>query len=204
MIDKTCEVYSLRFFEELLELIGISPWRSSRLIKRKFHHCLWRLPYTEVLVCHKQRIEVFHSNLSIERSWVPFHCWVSLFLTGFTSSCTTAHSTPGYLNICSRQARLRPTHYSTPGYLNICTHHISFLFFFFLLHTHHFSLFSQFFYSFFFFPFSFTPFHPYPLPSSFSFSFFFLPFSPHNTILRNSDYIPAISMIPNSSIAVLH
>jgi hypothetical protein len=131
MIDKTCEVYSLRFFEELLELIGISPWRSSRLIKRKFHHCLWRLPYTEVLVCHKQRIEVFHSNLSIERSWVPFHCWVSLFLTGFTSSCTTAHSTPGYLNICSRQARLRPTHYSTPGYLNICTHHISFLFFFF-------------------------------------------------------------------------
>jgi hypothetical protein len=46
---------------------------------------LWRLPYTEVLVCHKQRVEVFHSNLFIERSWVPFPCWVSLFLTGFTS-----------------------------------------------------------------------------------------------------------------------
>ena len=61
------------------------PWRSSRLIKRSFHHRLWRLPYTEVLVCHKQRVEVFHSNLSIERSWVPFRCWVSLFLTGFTS-----------------------------------------------------------------------------------------------------------------------
>ena len=61
------------------------PWRSSRLIKRKLHHCLWRLPYTEVLVCHKQRVEVFHSNLSIERSWVPFRCWVSLFLMGFTS-----------------------------------------------------------------------------------------------------------------------
>jgi hypothetical protein len=26
------------------------PWRSSRLIKRKLHHRLWRLPYTEVLV----------------------------------------------------------------------------------------------------------------------------------------------------------
>jgi len=61
------------------------PWCSSRLIKRSFHHRLWRLPYTEVLVCHKQRVEVFHSNLSIERSWVPFRCWVSLFLTGFTS-----------------------------------------------------------------------------------------------------------------------
>jgi hypothetical protein len=24
MIDKTCEVYSLRFFEELIELVGIS------------------------------------------------------------------------------------------------------------------------------------------------------------------------------------
>ena len=46
---------------------------------------LWRFPYTEVLVCHKQRVEVFHSNLSIERSWVPFRCWVSLFLTRFTS-----------------------------------------------------------------------------------------------------------------------
>ena len=32
--------------------------------------------------------EVFHSNLSIERSWVPFRCWVSLFLTGFTSGIT--------------------------------------------------------------------------------------------------------------------
>jgi hypothetical protein len=62
------------------------PWRSSRLMKRSFHHRLWRLPYTEVLVCHKQRVEVFHSNLSIERSWVPFRCWVSLFLTGFTSN----------------------------------------------------------------------------------------------------------------------
>jgi hypothetical protein len=51
----------------------------------KFHHRLWRLPYTEVLVCHKQRVEVFHSNMSLERSWVPFRCWVSLFLTGFTS-----------------------------------------------------------------------------------------------------------------------
>ena len=61
------------------------PWRSSRLIKRKLHHSLWRLPYTEVLVCHKQWVEVFHSNLSIERSWVPFRCWVSLFLTRFTS-----------------------------------------------------------------------------------------------------------------------
>jgi hypothetical protein len=61
------------------------PWRSSRLIKRSFHHRLWRLPYTEVLVCHKQRVKVFHSNLSIERSWVPFRCWVSLFLTRFTS-----------------------------------------------------------------------------------------------------------------------
>jgi hypothetical protein len=61
------------------------PWRKSRLIKRSFHHRLWRLPYTEVLVCHKQRVKVFHSNLSIERSWVPFRCWVSLFLTGFTS-----------------------------------------------------------------------------------------------------------------------
>jgi hypothetical protein len=46
---------------------------------------LWRLPYTEVLVCHKQQVEVIPSNLSIERSWVPFRCWVSLFLTGFTS-----------------------------------------------------------------------------------------------------------------------
>jgi hypothetical protein len=62
------------------------PWRSSRLIKRSFHHRLWRLPYTEVLVCHKQRVEVFHSNLFIEQSWVPFRCWVSLFLTGFTST----------------------------------------------------------------------------------------------------------------------
>ena len=35
--------------------------------------------------CHKQRVEVFHLNLSIERSWVPFCCWVSLFLTRFTS-----------------------------------------------------------------------------------------------------------------------
>jgi hypothetical protein len=61
------------------------PWRSSRLIKRKLHHRLWRLPYTEVLVCHKQQVEVIPSNLSIERSWVPFRCWVSLFLTGFTS-----------------------------------------------------------------------------------------------------------------------
>ena len=61
------------------------PWRSSRLIKWKLHHRLWRLPYTEVLVCHKQRVKVFHSNLSIERSWVPFRCWVSLFLTRFTS-----------------------------------------------------------------------------------------------------------------------
>jgi len=51
----------------------------------EFHHRLWRLPYTEVLVCHKQRVEVFHSNLSLERSWIPFRCWVSLFLTGFTS-----------------------------------------------------------------------------------------------------------------------
>ena len=61
------------------------PWRSSRLIKRSFHHCLWHLPYIEVLVCHKQRVEVSHSNLSIERSWVPFRCWVSLCLMGFTS-----------------------------------------------------------------------------------------------------------------------
>jgi hypothetical protein len=68
MIDKkTCEVYS-------------------RLIKRKLHHRLWRLPYAEVLVCHKQRVEVIPSNLSIERSWVPFRCWVSLFLMGFTSN----------------------------------------------------------------------------------------------------------------------
>jgi hypothetical protein len=51
----------------------------------EFHHRLWRLPYTEVLVCHKQRVEVIPSNLSIERSWVPFRCWVSLFLAGFTS-----------------------------------------------------------------------------------------------------------------------
>ena len=65
------------------------PWRSSRLIKRKLHHRLWRLPYTEVLVCHKQRVEVFHLNLSIERSWVPFRCWVSLFLTRFTSIGST-------------------------------------------------------------------------------------------------------------------
>ena len=48
------------------------PWCSSRLIKRKLHHRLWRLPYTEVLVCHKQRVEVFHSNLSIERLGFPF------------------------------------------------------------------------------------------------------------------------------------
>ena len=61
------------------------PWRSSRLIKRKLHYRLWCLPYTKVLVCHKQRVEVFHSNLSIERSWVPFCCWVSLFLTWFIS-----------------------------------------------------------------------------------------------------------------------
>jgi hypothetical protein len=51
----------------------------------EFHHRLWRLPYTEVLVYHKQRVEVFHSNLSLERSWVPFRCWVSLVLTRFTS-----------------------------------------------------------------------------------------------------------------------
>jgi hypothetical protein len=63
------------------------PRRSSRLIKRKLHHRLWRLPYAKVLVCHKQRVEVIPSNLSIERSWVPFRCWVSLFLTGFTSAC---------------------------------------------------------------------------------------------------------------------
>ena len=61
------------------------PWRSSWLIKRSFHHHLWRLPYTEVLVCHKQQVEVSHLNLSIEWSWVPFRCWVSLFLMGFTS-----------------------------------------------------------------------------------------------------------------------
>ena len=60
-------------------------WRSSRLIKRSFHHRLWRLPYTKVFVCHKQRVKVSHSNLSIERFWVPFRCWVSLILTGFTS-----------------------------------------------------------------------------------------------------------------------
>jgi hypothetical protein len=77
-LTKTCEIYSLWFFEELLEHIGIS--RGVHL-----HHRLWRLPYTEVLVCHKQRVEVIPSNLSIERSWVPFRCWVSLFLTGFTS-----------------------------------------------------------------------------------------------------------------------
>jgi hypothetical protein len=69
-------------------------WRSSRLIKRSFHHRLWRLPYTEVLVCHKQWVEVFHSNLSIERSWVPFRCWVSLFLTGFTSLSFLVPSPP--------------------------------------------------------------------------------------------------------------
>jgi hypothetical protein len=92
------------------------------------------------------------------------------FFFFFFSSCTAARSTPSYLNICSRQARLRPTHYSTPGYLNICTQHISFLFFFFLLHTHHFSLFSQFFYSF-FFP---LLFHSTPrLPPSFFFLFLF-------------------------------
>jgi hypothetical protein len=56
----------------------------------------------------------------------------------------------------------------------------------------------------FFFPFFFTPLHAYPLPSSFSFSFLFSPFSPRNTILWNSNYILAISMIPNSSIAILH
>ena len=60
-------------------------WRSSRLIKRSFHHHLWRLPYTKVFVYHKQRVEVSHSNLSIEQFWVPFRCWVSLILTGFTS-----------------------------------------------------------------------------------------------------------------------
>ena len=61
------------------------PWCSSQLIKRKLHHRLWHLPYTEVLVYHKQRVEVFCSNLSIERSWLPFRWWVSLFLTRFTS-----------------------------------------------------------------------------------------------------------------------
>ena len=64
-------------------------WRSSRLIKQSFHHHLWHLPYIEVFVCHKQRVEVSHLNLSIERSWVPFRCWVSLFLTGFTSDTTS-------------------------------------------------------------------------------------------------------------------
>ena len=75
------------FFGSLKNYSNLSgfPWRSSRLIKRSFHHHLWRLPYTEVLVYHKQRVEVSHLNLSIERSWVPFRCWVSLFLTGFTS-----------------------------------------------------------------------------------------------------------------------
>jgi hypothetical protein len=85
IIHKTCEVYSLWFFEELLKLIGISHGIHLDLSNGVSHHRLWRLPYTEVLVCHKQRVEVFHSNLSIERSWVPFRCWVSLFLTGFTS-----------------------------------------------------------------------------------------------------------------------
>jgi hypothetical protein len=96
MIDKkTCEVYSLWFFEELLELIGIS---RGVLIKRKLHHRLWRLPYTEVLVCYKQRVEVIPSNLSVERSWVPFCCWVSLFLTGFTSvvACAVMLRTNGF------------------------------------------------------------------------------------------------------------
>jgi hypothetical protein len=79
---KTCEVYSLWFFEELLELIKIS---CGVHLQTEFPPPFVALPYIEVLVCHKQRVEVFHSNLSIERSWVPFCCWVSLFLTGFTS-----------------------------------------------------------------------------------------------------------------------
>jgi hypothetical protein len=67
-----------------LNLLGF-PVAFISTYQTKFHHRLWRLPYTEVLVCHKQQVEVFHSNLSIERSWVPFRCWVSLFLTEFTS-----------------------------------------------------------------------------------------------------------------------
>jgi hypothetical protein len=40
------------------------------------------------------RFEVIPSNMSIERSWVPFRCWVSLFLARFTSETVnkTSHS----------------------------------------------------------------------------------------------------------------
>jgi hypothetical protein len=65
MIDKTCEDYSLWFFEELLELIGISRGVHLDLSNGK-STTVCGVFLTEVLVCHKQRVEVFHSNLSIE------------------------------------------------------------------------------------------------------------------------------------------
>jgi len=69
IIHKTCEVYSLWFFEELRELIGIS---------RGVHLDLSNGVSTTVC-----------GVFLIERSWVPFRCWVSLFLMGFTSLSTS-------------------------------------------------------------------------------------------------------------------
>jgi hypothetical protein len=82
---------------------SIRLWRSSRLIKRKLHHRLWRLPYTEVLVCHKQRVEVIPANLSfgirarflvqVCLSFNIFHPFVSLpYRSIFVCSCDVTSS----------------------------------------------------------------------------------------------------------------
>jgi hypothetical protein len=84
-IQKTCEVYSLWFFEELLELIGIS--RGIHLDLSNGNSTticgIFLIPRFLFVINNVSRSSF--SNLFIERSWVPFCCWVSLFLAGFTS-----------------------------------------------------------------------------------------------------------------------
>jgi hypothetical protein len=85
IIQKTCEVYSLWSLKNYTNLSGF-PMAFISTYQTEFPPPFVASSlYRGVLVCHKQRVEVFYSNLSIERSWVPFRCWVSLFLTGFTS-----------------------------------------------------------------------------------------------------------------------
>uniref|UniRef100_A0A2N9IM79 RNA-directed DNA polymerase n=1 Tax=Fagus sylvatica TaxID=28930 RepID=A0A2N9IM79_FAGSY len=71
---------------KLLELIGISRGVHLDLSNGNSITVCGVFLIPRFLFVINKRVEVFHSNLSIERSWVPFRCWVSLFLTGFTSS----------------------------------------------------------------------------------------------------------------------
>jgi hypothetical protein len=77
--------YSLWFFEELLELIGISRGVHLDLSNGISTTVCGVFLIPRFLFVINNGSRFFHSNLSLERSWVPFRCWVSLFLTGFTS-----------------------------------------------------------------------------------------------------------------------